>query len=120
MEHWQTMWSFETAQFRVEWAIAPESDPDFSFDETGETAANVASGLWECFTSRMSVTHIPSGAELSADYLGNSIYENPREFRDHIGARGKYGSYFRDMVHSAVSEARKTLQKMGAVYVRGA
>lgn len=116
--HYETMWSFETANLRIEWAITPESEPDFSFDETGETAENVKSGLWECFTSRMRVTHRPTGVELSSDYLGNSIYEKPAEFRDHIGARGKYGSYFRDMVSTVCRDARKTLRRMSAVYVR--
>ncbi len=117
-ENWETMWSFETANFRIEWAIAPDSDPDFSFDETGETADNVASGLWDCFVSRMSVIHVPTGETLGVDYLGGSIYEKPADFRDHIGAAGKYGSYFRDMVHSSVREARANLRKLQSVYVR--
>lgn len=117
---WETMWSFETAQFRIEWAIRQESDPDISHDETSETADNLNSGLWVCFCSRMSVVHKETGAELGSDYLGNSIYENPSEFRDHIGARGKYGSYFRDMVSESIKQARENLRYLGATYVRSA
>jgi hypothetical protein len=112
------MWSFETAQLRVEWSIAPEDDIDISWDETDETRDNLNSGLWVCFMSRMRVTHKDTGAELGCDYLGNSIYENPSEFRDHIGARGKYGSYFRDMVSSACKAARVTLRSLGSIRVR--
>jgi len=119
MRDWETMWQFETASFRIEWAITAEDSPDFSFDETGETAEKVYSGEWTCFTSRMRVIEKQTGVELGFDYLGNSIYANPAEFRDHIGARGRWGSYFRDMVHSACSEARKTLNAYKPIYIRG-
>lgn len=107
------MWKFETAQFRVIWSIEPDDYPDTSWDETGETAENLRSGLWECFTSCVSVIHKPTGIVLSEDYLGGSIYENPKDFRDHFGCRTKgYGSYFSDMVRSAVKDARETLSEL--------
>jgi hypothetical protein len=116
--YWETMWSFETDNFRVEWSIAPEEDPDYSFDETGETVKKIESGEWQCFMSRMRIVHLPTGADLAEAHLGNSIYANPAEFRDHIGARGKYGSYFRDMVSTCVSEARKTAKTMREITLR--
>jgi hypothetical protein len=113
----QTMYKFKTKNFVLEWAIEPDYDCDFSFDETGETAEKVRSGEWECFSSRITVTHKATGAVLGEDWLGGSIYANPEDFRDHVGAQGKYGSYFRDMVSSAVSEARKEWAKFaGAIH----
>lgn len=113
--YWQTMWQFRTAEFLVEWAITDEPDPDLSFDETGETQDKCASGEWVCFLSRMRVVHVPTGQTIGEDFLGNSIYANPAEFRDHIGARGRWGSYFRDMVRGAISEARETVQRMQSI-----
>ena len=115
---WETLWSFNTAHFRVTWDIAPDDDCDTSFDETGETAEKIASGEWFCFVSRVLVTL--DGREVGCDYLGGSIYAEPREFRDHIGARGKYGSYFTDMVGEAISEARKNVAAMQSIKVRAA
>ena len=121
--HWQNMWSFETARFRIAWDIAPDEDCDTSFDETGETAEKVNSGEWSCFVSRMVVEL--DGREIACDYLGGSIYANPAEFRDHIGIKAKgradghnYGSYFSDMVRTAIGDARKALGDMQAVRLR--
>ena len=41
------------------------------------------------------------------------LYANPADFaREHIGARGKWGSYYRDMVSQAIDEARATIAKL--------
>ena len=114
------MWSFETKNIRITWEIRDSDYPDLSFDETGETSEKVSSGKWVCFDSKMSATHIGTGVELASDYLGESIYANPKEFRDHIGAQGRYGSYFRDMVSSVCADARVTLRSMQSLPVRGA
>ena len=100
-----TMWTFHTKQFRVEWSIALEDYPELDFDETGETQEKVNSGEWLCFCSRMTIYF--DGDDIGTDYLGQSIYAN----RDHIGSRGKWGSYFKDMVSEAISEARDNLRK---------
>jgi len=112
----ETMWTFETARFRATWAIEPDDDCDLSFDETGETADNIRSGLWRCFTSRVMIEL--DGQEIGTDYLGGSIYANPEEFRDHIGINVKsrrdgknYGSYFSDMVRQAIAEAREEMKR---------
>jgi hypothetical protein len=116
MTQWETLWTFSTENFSVLWQVTPDNDCDMSFDETGETAEKIANGTYTCFVSRIVVYY--KGAEIGADYLGGSIYENPRDFRDHIGARGKYGSYFTDMVHSAISEARKSITQAQQIYIR--
>lgn len=111
---YEEMWSFKTARFEVIWDVVPDDDCDTSFDETGETAENLASGLWCCFTSRVRV--LLDGREIGGDYLGGSIYENPSEFRDHIGRNKRgHGSYFSDMVRAAVTEARKALKDLPAL-----
>lgn len=114
MTHYVEMWRFETKRFAVIWDVTPSSDVDLSWDETGETAENLDSGLWTAFDSRVRV--FLDGVEIGSDYLGQSIYENPSEFRDHIGLAVKaradghnYGSYFTDMVRTAIDEARKHL-----------
>lgn len=111
-QEYELMWKFETTNFRVTWSITPDCDVDTSWDESGETLRKLESGERQCFVSRVRVTYIPSGITMGEDYLGGSIYANPAEFRDHIGARGQYGSYFRDMVSSAIKESRRIVSGM--------
>lgn len=118
---YETLWQFKTANFIVAWAIAPDDEVDTSYDETGEVNEKLASGEWTAFVSRVSVMHRATGAVLGEDFLGGSIYANPREFRDHIGMRSSqnnYGSYFRDMVHAACKEARESMARLHDVKVR--
>ena len=108
---WQTMWQFKTARFTISWDITPDDSPDLSWCETGETAENIDSGLWQAFDSRVVV--LVDGLEIGADYLGQSIYENVADFRDHIGSnRQGYGSYFSDMIRQAIEQARHSLDNM--------
>lgn len=103
--HWETMWSFKTARFVVSWEVTPDPDCDLSFDDTGEVRENIESGLWECFGSRVRVTL--DGVTIGQDDLWGSIYEHPKDFRDHFGMNTKgHGSYFSDMVREAVGHAR--------------
>lgn len=108
---------FKTRNFTVIITAEPEYDPDFSFDESGETEHNVRNGIWECFCAKVAVTC--NGHELATDYLGNCIYADPMEFMDHKGrGRGKnakYGSYFSDMVSTAIADARKELAKLATI-----
>ena len=80
---WETMWEFSTARFRVSWDIMPDYDTDLSFDESGEVRAKLESGDYQCFQSRMLVEF--DGRAVGVDYLGASIYDDPADFRDHIG-----------------------------------
>lgn len=114
----QTLWTFKTRNFTVSLACEPETSPDLSWDDSGEAAEKIASGEWDCVTFRVAV-YGPAGEELSADYLGNSIYADVNEFRrEHIGARGAHGSYFRDMVANAVKEARGSVQEFQSIRIR--
>ncbi len=69
------MWQFDTAKFSVVWYIEESQDLDLSWDDTGEAERNIRSGLWTAFDSKMAVYF--QGTEIGADYLGESIYENP-------------------------------------------
>ncbi len=118
MSRWNNVWKFTTARFTVSLDWEWEQYPDISWDETGETGETkekCESGEWGVFTFRTRVTC--DGREIATDYLGNSIYADPREFyTEHLGVRAKaradgknYGCYFTDMVDSAISDARKAL-----------
>ena len=111
--HYTTVQTRETARYRVVLDYTDETQPDFSFDESGETQEKINSGVWVCVQFRVRVIHKKTGLELGADHLGNSIYENPADFaKEHIGAAGRWGSYFRDMVSGAIAEARDTLETL--------
>ena len=113
MRNHEVMWTFETARFRVEWQVQLCDDLDLSWDDTGETRDNIESGLWCAFDSAVVVYF--DDREIGADYLGESIYEDPSDFRDHIGMNAKnHGSYFSDLVRNAIAEARKTLAREAA------
>ena len=104
------MWSFRTRHFTVNWFIQDDV-LDTSFMEKSLAARcrrNVDSGKWQCFMSEIQVVHNGTGICLGEANLGNSIYKNPAEFRDHFGMNAKgHGSYFSDMVREAIAEARE-------------
>ena len=104
--HWENLWRFETARVAVTLDCADESDPDTSWADA-DTLEKLADGIYVnvCFRVRV----LLDGNELGANYIGNSVYENVRDFaREHYGCRSK-GHYFPDMVRQAISEARKRL-----------
>lgn len=104
-----TLWTFKTRNFTIELQATPCQDLDLFWDEAGETADKIESGVWKAFDARVVVLF--RGAEVGADYLGQCIYEDPAEFRDHIGVRAKgYGSYFSDMVRQAIQDARNNMR----------
>jgi len=120
-----TMYRFQAGQFLIIATIEPDQDPDLSFDDTGETAEKLESGEWEAFQTKVAVIDA-HGVEIGTDYLGGSIYSNPKDFfTEHYGlaAKGRkdgctYGAYFPDMVREAVGEARTYLKATQAVKVR--
>lgn len=114
MNRYETIWSFNTKRFNVSLAYDYDEAVDLSWDDTGEVRAKLESGEWCAYVFRVSV--MCDGREVGADYLHGSIYADPREFRDHVGLKIKsradgctYGSYFVDMMHEAIGEARKAL-----------
>jgi hypothetical protein len=110
-EHWETMWTFKTARFEVRWEVQPEYGYRYDGDDPeGEVQAKLDAGDYVAFVSKVAV--YLDGEEVTADYLGGSVYEHDKvaTFRDHIGMNaGGYGSYFSDMVREACRDARKVL-----------
>jgi hypothetical protein len=113
------MWKFTIGRFTIRAEIMPDDDLDLSWDETGETRANLESGFWEAFITKVSVEL--NGAEIAADWLGGSIYENPSDFfTEHYGLAhfnrltgAHCGAYFPDMVRAAISGARQWMRDAG-------
>lgn len=101
MRHWENIWSFKTAQFRVDFDVTDEDDLDLSWDDDGSTREGLESGEYVAFVARVQVTY--AGRVVGSDYLGNCIYESPQQFRKQMDG------YFPDMVRVAVAEARKDL-----------
>lgn len=114
---YETLWTFRTANFKVELSCTDEPDPDLSWADE-ETLEKLESGEFVNVMFRVRVLG-PNGEELGSDYLGNSVYSDVSEFRrEHVGAQGRYGSYFRDMVSEAIREARRELRELHQVRVR--
>ena len=107
----ENIYTFNTRNFTIRVDAMDETDPDFSFDDTGEAQEMIERGDWLCFAVRASVSF--RGSDIGEDYLGNCIYENIRDFRkDSWNMLPRSGSYFSDMVRNAIREARKTLSEM--------
>lgn len=100
---------FKTEHFTVIVDAIEEDSPDLSYDETGETQANIDSGKWILFCARARVIHSEFG-ELSRDYLGNCVYKSLADFAQ--------PGYFTDMVRNVCDMARKQLRAAQSVYVR--
>lgn len=116
----ETMRTFTAGRFTVKAMIEPDYDTDLSWDETGETVDKLNSGEWFAFQTKVAV-YLDSH-EIAADYLGGSIYAEPRDFfTEHLGMNAKgHGSYFSDMVREAIREAREYVRQLQPVYVRAA
>tara|TARA_R110000868_G_scaffold186069_3_gene428263 strand:- start:562 stop:912 length:351 start_codon:yes stop_codon:yes gene_type:complete len=113
-----TIYKFDTKRFSIYVSCSFDQDYDASFDETGEAEQKIQSGEWGAYVFHAEVIHRETGAVLGESFLGNSIHENPSDFRDHIGAKGRWGSYFRDMISDACHQARSSIRAMHGVIVR--
>jgi len=112
----EIMYTFKTENLELVWEIEPDLDPFPEF-----AAKNV-------FTSHIYVKDRRSGEVLGESYLGECVYDDPEEFRDHIGVKKlsrkdgiEYGSYFSDMVREVCRAARQKLIEISQrppVYVR--
>lgn len=100
---WNRIWTFETQNFTTQLDWEFEQDPDLSWADT-EIIRAIEAGTYNNVTFRVRVLF--RGHEIAADYLGNSVYENVMDFR-----RERRG-YFRDMVRTAITEARKAFADM--------
>jgi len=121
---------FKAGQFRVVVDALVDESPDFSFDESGQTERDVASGKLVVYIARVRVIHRDLG-ELSADYLCNCMGRSILSFMDHreAGAMQRqarrqpgqetmvYGSQFRDKVGEVIAAARERLIELNSVWV---
>lgn len=122
MRHWENIWSFKTAQFRVDFDVTEDDDLDLSWDDDGSTRASLESGNCVAFVARVAVYH--NGRLVSGDMLGGCIYKNVQEFvtahrdpdpmnRNCSYMRSVRGEcvvichYFPDMVRTAIANARE-------------
>lgn len=130
--HIRNIRTFETANFKVSVDAEYDFDLDLSFDEDGSVLKNLESGKLIAFQVAVTVTHKQTGMELGTDYLGGCIYRSLDEFADHRecgkqnreyerkGDDGRCGSYFSDMIHSAIAEARENRRKLAIPRLRSA
>ncbi|MDV2964543.1 hypothetical protein RZ532_01025 [Nitratireductor aquimarinus] len=120
-----TIWEFSTKRFRIVMTAEEEYGLDLSWDDSGEIREKIEDGLLDVFCAKCAV--YLDGREISADYLGGCIYETADDFRDHMGLAAKrradgrnYGSYFSDMVRTAIQEARDFIAKHPNPAIRAA
>lgn len=118
-----TLWTFKTANFRVECRAHPADDLDLSWDETGEAARRIDSGEYIAFDAEVAV--FCRGVKVASEWLGGCIYNSGEEFvTSHRDAdpmnrncsimRAERGNvaichYFPAMVAEAIAEARRCL-----------
>ena len=124
---YETVWTFRTARFAIEFAIAYDHGYQYDGDDQdGETQANLDAGEYVAFDSRVSV--LLDGVEIGSDSLGGSVYaaDEVDEFwtahRDPdamnrncsimraahpAGPMVSICHYFPDMVRQAIAEARQ-------------
>lgn len=119
--------AFHTERFTVV-ADAYYEDEPVDVDDDGETQRAVDRGDYLHF--RVHVRVMYKGRTIGEDHLGGCIYESISAFMDHKecgkqnreweaqGKEGRCGSYFTDMIHEAIREARKTLADVKTVRMR--
>lgn len=115
------MWQFKTRNFTVLWLITPDvlCTAGIEPERAAEWKKDIRAGKLKCFQSEIRVVCNATGIALGEAYLGNSLYENPAEFRDHFGmSAGGFGSYFAQMVKEAIDEARKRFPAHQAALAR--
>ena len=112
MQTLENIYTFKTRNFTIRVDAMEEINPDFSFDDTGETQEKIKSGEWLCFCVRASLSF--RNSNISEDYLGNCIHANFRDFRDHLGIKkhANCGSYFSDMVRQVIKEGREQMENI--------
>lgn len=104
MTHWENIWSFQTARFRITCDVTPEDlDPAEQFDSEEDIEA-IRSGAVDWFVARLRVTL--DGNEIATEYLGACAYRRAADF-----AHKDRDGYFRDMVREACQQARRALAR---------
>ena len=114
-----TMRTFKTKNFTVVARAVEDPDVDLSFDEDGSIQEQLEKGDLTAFGVIVTVYY--KGQEVGEDSLWSCIYRNYDEFMDHKecgkqnrewaeqGKEVRCGSYFKDMIHEAIAQARQTL-----------
>lgn len=105
MSYWEKLHEEKAEGFEIVLSITPEDlDPadlfDPSFDDIEEIYRKINNGVYVWFCAR--VKAYKHGIELSAEYLGGLLYEDPREFITDGG--------FEDLKYQAIEEAKKAIQ----------
>jgi hypothetical protein len=104
MTHWETIHTETVDGFDIVFSVTPETDdPRDQFDDEGETARGIEDGRYSWFVARVEAKRL--GITLGVDYLGGNCYDSPQQFVES-------GDYYRDMVATAVEEARDILTKL--------
>ena len=81
----------------------PNEHFDQDFDDIDKICRDIEAGRLAWFVAKVSAHK--SGIELSADYLGACLYQNPMQFvRDN--------DYFYDMCEHVVAEAKTVIQQL--------
>jgi hypothetical protein len=135
---WETVWTFDTPNFRVTLEVTPEDmDPADSF-EFQEDIDAVRERRVEWFIAKVAVyfgddpEHLE---EIGADVLGGCAYKTVREFytshrdpdpmnRNCSIMRATKGQnvvichYFPDMVQQAIAEARRHMARVHSIRMR--
>lgn len=101
---------YKTPNFRVTVTAEPEDDIDLSWDDTGATAAGLASG--EFISFRVVARAYRGGELLAEDHLGQCIYRSTEDFRRNSG-------YFCDMVRNVCRGGREAMRAARDLYLRG-
>ena len=109
MQYWENIWSFKTDRFAVTCDVTPEDMHPRETFEFQEDIDAVLDGRVDWFMARVRVTL--DGREIGTDYLGGCAYIRATDF---VEGQNRDG-YFRDMVRTALSEARQTLANMPAL-----
>ncbi len=123
-----TIRRWKLKRFTVVVTAHEETDLDLSWDDDGATQRGLRSGEFVAFCVKAAV--YLDGNEIANDYLGNCVYRSFAEFMDHAkcaeqnreyarkGEAGRCGSYFADMVHNVIADARKHVAAIKPVHVR--
>lgn len=117
MSNEQTLWKFNTKNFTVRLCIEDDVLSTSGMDRAlaKKCRENVDSGEWTCFQSVVEVVHRPTGLVIGEEFLGGSIYAEPKDFRDHFNMTAKgHGSYFFQMAKGAIAQARKRFPALQA------
>jgi hypothetical protein len=102
-EDWETIWTFHTAQFTVDFAVTDELDLDLPWDDDGSVRDALERGLYVALVLRAQVSK--NDCVIGSFSVHNCVYERSAlQFR-------KRKLMVPDMVYEAIADARKALAR---------